>query len=119
MLKAFSCPWETILTHGSKVPPKNLRQITNSFNLHLEYIKSFPIPNGLTQLPASHGSERLLKIAFYLLEHLDFKIRMYVNLGGQEAGRREKEGSPTNNVLVNIYMSVKFFSFYDKHGYME
>lgn len=33
-------------------------------------------------------------------------------------GQREKEGSQTNNVmLVNIYMSVKLFHFYDKHGY--
>lgn len=51
-------------------------------------------------------------------ECFDFKISMYVNWGGQGAGRREKKGSQTNNVmLANIYMSVKFFNFSDYHGY--
>lgn len=44
---------------------------------------------------------------------------MYVNWGGQGAGRKGKKGSQTNNVmLVNIYMSVKFFNFSDQHGYI-
>lgn len=115
MLKTFSCPLETILTHGSKVPSKNLCQITNLFNIHLENVMSFPMLNGLTCLPVSHGLESLLKTSYWLA-CFDFKISMYVNLGGQGAGRREKEGRQTNNViLVNIDMWAKFFNLYDKY----
>ena len=97
---------------GQKSHPGTFARLINSFNIHLEYAKSFPIPNGLTHVAVSLESERLPKTTLHLLECLDFKISMYVKLGGQGAGRREKEGSKTNNVmLVSIYMSVKFFNF--------
>lgn len=66
---------------------------------------SFPIPNSLTCFPVSHESESLLKTILHLLQRFDFKITVYVNLGEQRAGRREEEGSRTDNV-VSVIMSV-------------
>lgn len=58
---------------GQKSHPRIFARLTNSFNIHLEYEKSFPIPNGLTDLPVSCESEGLLKTTLHLLECLDFK----------------------------------------------
>lgn len=97
---------------GQKSHPGTFARLINSFNIHLEYAKSLPTPNGLTHVPVSLESERLLKTTLHLLECLDVKISMYVYLGGQGAGRREKEDRETNTVMLeSIYMSVKFFNF--------
>lgn len=68
----FLVPWDHFNT-WVKVPSKNLCQINQLIQYSSEYAKSFPIPNGLTDLPVSCKSERLLKTTFHLLECLDFK----------------------------------------------
>lgn len=99
MLKAFLCPLKIIITQGSKVPPGNLGQVTNSFRIYLGYVTYSVMSNTkrFNMLAESHGLESLQKTTLRLLGCFDFNISLYVCEFGRIKGRKEEESSQTNS----------------------